>query len=56
MLAELDGMLAKAGHAPMTEPERSVAVRKLIEATGTRGATFALSAARDAVLNRRRRG
>ncbi|GAX74054.1 hypothetical protein CEUSTIGMA_g1504.t1 [Chlamydomonas eustigma] len=55
LLGELDELFVKQGAETMTPQERSVAVKKLIECTGTRGATFALVAARDAVLMTRRR-
>jgi hypothetical protein len=55
LLGELDELFIKQGSEHMSPQERSIAVKKLIECTGTRGATFALVAARDAVLMARRR-
>ena len=55
LLSELDELLEKSGNARMSAQERSVAGRKLVESTGTRGATFALATARDSVLLARRR-
>ncbi len=54
LLGEVDEMLVAQGSPEMTALERSIAVRKLMECTGTRGATFALGAARDLLLARRR--
>eukprot|EP00798_Chlamydomonas_sp_ICE-L_P000226 gene226-3994_t len=53
LLEEVDELLLAAGHGAMSSHERTLAVRKLIVATGSRGeaaAQFALNKARDEVI------
>ncbi len=54
LLGEVDEMLVKEGSSVLSERERSVAIKRLVECTGSKGATFALRAARDTVMARRR--
>ncbi|KAG2494550.1 hypothetical protein HYH03_007317 [Edaphochlamys debaryana] len=54
VLGDLEGVLAKKGHAGLNPPERAVAVRKLVQLTGSRGLKYALEAAAQDVLQFRR--